>query len=1561
MAKRPRHSARLAAERLEDRTTPTVFGSPYGYGLSGSNGQSLSVGDVNGDGSPDVLASAFTALDLLLNDGAGNLGAPTPLSIGEGPSQLADLNGDGKLDIVISINDFASGFRVALGNGNGTFQAPLSFTISDTVRSIAVVDFNGDAKLDVVCSVLAGVQVSLNNGSASLFGTSTLYTPPGASPGGTGVDVGDFTGDGKPDIILAGVSTNKVYVFPNNGNGTFGTALSRSLGGSGNAVVVTTADFNRDGFLDAALTLNSGDTVAVVRGNGNGTFQTPTYISLTRAGALTSGDFDLDGNADLAVVSFIASEVAVYSGDGAGGFGAPVLVGSAINPNDLVAADLNADGTPDLITIATTSLSNVTIAPNRTPVVASFSISASTAEATKGVPFTVTVTAKDAGGATFTGFVGRVHFTSSDVAAGLPADTQFLAGDNGVKTFSVTLNTVSTRTVTVADVARPAIRATASLTVFRVNNNPIATTDTPSVAEDSTSALISVLANDSTAPDPGETLTVTGIAQPSHGAVTLISGVVRYTPVANYNGPDSFTYTISDGFVGPNGSGPGTATGTVNVTVTSVNDLPTATNDTLTLAEDSLATVVSVLGNDSILPDVGETLTVVSVAQPSHGIATVNAGIVRYTPTGNYFGPDAFTYTISDGNGGTATATINVTVTPVNDPPTANPDTLVVAEDSTATIVNVLSNDSGFPDVGETVVVTTVNQPAHGTTTFVSGVVRYTPVPDYNGPDAFTYSISDGNGGTATATVSVTVTPSNDPPTANSDALVVNEDSLPTAVGVLGNDTIAPDAGETLSVTSITQPSHGTTSLNNGVVSYAPAANYFGPDAFNYSISDGNGGTASATVNVTVNSVNDPPVANDDSLNVDEDDPATTVAVLDNDSFVPDAAETLAVVSVTPPAHGTVSFTSGAVQYRPTANYYGPDSFTYTISDGNGGTATATVNVVVDSVNDLPTATDDAATVAEDAPATAVVLLSNDSFAPDTGETLTVTSVTQPAHGTATLIAGVVRYQPAANYFGSDAFTYVVFDGNGGVATGTLNLTVTPVNDLPTANPDAIPVQESGGVALLDLLNNDSFSPDVGETLSLIAIAQPAHGTASLVSGVVRYTPAANYNGPDPFTYTLSDGNGGTATGNANLRVIPTPFTFLPFLIAEGTVGVTYSQSVAATGPVGPFTYSLTSGTLPHGLTLSAAGVLSGKPTESGIYNLTITATSSPTDSGPREYALEVAPAPVPLTLAGSSDGSATQFLPDAAGTYKLNSVANPFQGPATASRTAVGDVNGDGVPDTIFVTGPGVPIRLAVIDGSNNSRLVLPFDPFVGNFTGGGFVAAADFDGDGRAEIVVTADQGGGPRVAIFSLSGRDPVARANFFTVDSNFRGGARVDTGDVNGDGVPDLAVVAGYGGGPRVTLINGTRALTTNGFNPSDRLIGDFFAFEDALRNGIYIGIGDIDGDGRGDLVFGAGPGGSPRVLTISGKKLLQQGALAAIASPISNFLVANADGDRAGVRVAVTDADVDGRADIAVGTGDAQPSRVRVYLGKNFGGGEPEQFQDIHPFQDELLLTGVFVG
>jgi len=335
------------------------------------------------------------------------------------------------------------------------------------------------------------------------------------------------------------------------------------------------------------------------------------------------------------------------------------------------------------------------------------------------------------------------------------------------------------------------------------------------------------------------------------------------------------------------------------------------------------------------------------------------------------------------------------------------------------------------------------------------------------------------------------------------------------------------------------------------------------------------------------------------------------------------------------------------------------------------------------------------------------------------------------------------------------------------------------------------------------------------------------------------------------------------------------------------------------------------------------------------------------------------APASRTLAVGGSTGGGAVRYAPDPSGRYTTSaSRIVPFPMASGNVRTAVGDVDGDGTEDTIYATGPGTPLRVAVLSGADDATvLVAPFDPFGGDFLGGGFVAAGQLDGQGGVEFVVTPDRGGGPRVAIFSLAGGAVTLRANFFGVsDPDFRGGARPAVGDVNADAAPDLLIAAGFGGGPRVAIYDGRTVLGT-----PTKLVNDFFAFDDVLRNGVYLAVGDFDRDGFGDIVFGAGPGGAPRVLIVSGRALLEAGPTAALAAPLSNFFVAGSDADRGGVRVAAKDADGDGVADLVIGSGEGQPSRVRVYLGLNFAGpGEPSAFQEFNPFIG-TLVDGVFVG
>jgi VCBS repeat-containing protein len=513
-----------------------------------------------------------------------------------------------------------------------------------------------------------------------------------------------------------------------------------------------------------------------------------------------------------------------------------------------------------------------------------------------------------------------------------------------------------------------------------------------------------------------------------------------------------------------------------------------------------------------------------------------------------------------------------------NNPPTATDNLNWIFEDTVTPVSgNVITDDDGFgvdsdPDVVYTLTISEINgetNPANNVTTFL-GTLDWDTNGDYdyyvdNGNpvvqalavgefrlDFFVYTLDDGYGGTDIANLTIMINGTNDPVNAVDDGgpgFVTDENTPFTTVDVLANDT-DPDTNDVLSVDSFdnTGAIGIITDNGDGTFDYDPSGQFEGLgvgeqalDFFNYTVTDGlTFDTAMVTIIIT--GVNDAPTATDDGPVVFAEDSGPNpidVRLNDND---PDATDTLLVTIVTQGGNGTVVITGGGtgLTYEPNANYFGPDTFTYTISDGHGGTDTATVNVTIINDNaDAPDAVNDDATVSEDSGANTLDVLFNDDDVD--GNTVTIITVTNGNHGTVNITNGGtdLTYTPDPDFYGTDTFTYTIDDGTGLNDTATVTVSVININDDPQSNDDSIVVDEDSGATQIDVLANDGFAPDPAETLKVTAATQGAHGTVAILSSgaAVTYAPDPDFNGFDSFTYTISDGNGGTSTATVSVTV----------------------------------------------------------------------------------------------------------------------------------------------------------------------------------------------------------------------------------------------------------------------------------------------------------------------------------------------------------------------------------------------------------------------------------------
>jgi len=511
--------------------------------------------------------------------------------------------------------------------------------------------------------------------------------------------------------------------------------------------------------------------------------------------------------------------------------------------------------------------------------------------------------------------------------------------------------------------------------------------------------------------------------------------------------------------------------------------------------------VLDLLAND-VHPR-GWPLELLNLSRPGSGrLELLGGGRVRYHPKPDFYGIDAFTYTASDGAGGLALARALVTVEPVQDPPAPAPDYAITDED-TAVTIEVLGNDIDAD--GDRLELVSYTQPAQGTLVRTPAqTFEYTPRLDWSGRDAFSYAVTDGYHLATNAPVEILVKPVNDPPVAHPQAFRLNRNTKQEITF------LATDAdGDELTFKVIDAPQRGELWNYPKVATYYPERGYVGSDRFTYQASDGRTVSAIVSVELDVLERNNPPVAEEQTLVTKIDQPlALTLRATDVDE------DPLTFEVTRPPARGALEGGGTNYTYTPAPGFLGEDSFWFRAHDGQDPSPEARVTVKVTDQNTAPVAVDFTVEVRVNSP-TNITLQAQD---PE-GNPLEFTILTNPAHGRLSDLGPTPLYTPDADYLGPDRFQYQASDGEYPSNPATVTLAVILPNRMPTAQNQSLtlPAGTDSPVAL------EVSDPD-GDTLRVAILKGPRFGRVTGAGTNFVYRPNPGFSGVDSFTYKAWDG-----------------------------------------------------------------------------------------------------------------------------------------------------------------------------------------------------------------------------------------------------------------------------------------------------------------------------------------------------------------------------------------------------------------------------------------------------
>jgi VCBS repeat-containing protein len=675
------------------------------------------------------------------------------------------------------------------------------------------------------------------------------------------------------------------------------------------------------------------------------------------------------------------------------------------------------------------------------------------------------------------------------------------------------------------------------------------------VAADSATNVLEILANDRNLTGFGGTLRITSLGTPDQGGVVAIATngtTITYTPEINFVGDEFFTYTITD----TNGN---TDTGLVQVrvTVNQLNGNLQARDDSFTVAVGE-SPVLNVLANDNILPALGSSLTITRiVTQPGQDSVVLSGNTITYVQNSNNVAPyvTTFVYEVSGGGTARATATATVRVVERRGALHTRADAFNVASDSQNNTLDVLANDHLLPGAVVPLTIRSVLvAPTNGSVTISAGGTRlsYTPATNFIGRDFLTYLATDSLGGTGTGAVQIAV-----------GALTTANDFHAVQVGsanvldVLANDRVLlGTAGTNISLLSVAPAASavGTLALTATNTLLFTSTAGAGEQLFTYVITDGGGRFATGSVSVVV--VAEGVKANADYFTVAAGSAGNELNVLANDVAIPDAGRPRSIIGIgtgvdAPNRGGTVTISAAGnrLVYTPDPAFSGEETFTYTMTDTR---RSDTARVVVRVSAGTLTANDDAFTVFVPSPGGTFTLpvLANDRSLPEQGRTLNLTVAafeTASASATPGTVAinsdaTALVFTPGTNttYPYTERIAYEITDGTArrSVAVATIEVRLrTNLRDLET-NEDRFAVEANSTGNVLRLLLNDDTKPAVATGWTITSVGTPTFGGVVIISGQnVLYTPRPNFVGTDVFTYSVSDGFGGTGASTVRVKV----------------------------------------------------------------------------------------------------------------------------------------------------------------------------------------------------------------------------------------------------------------------------------------------------------------------------------------------------------------------------------------------------------------------------------------